>query len=265
MSSASMPRKVGQLLPWLPLLVPIAGAILIIWSMVVTLTTIYVNATYPYFGTGPTESHPLAVPVFPANQNGLPKSDLPLLFIGVNSIDLVSRSVSVRLDLEMPNAIVTRLRMVTGTRPVPVPLTAVPRRLWAQIPLKIELGPCGIGSTPADFAATVQNCGGPTVTVPLGQVINFAGRPGLLDRLISIPAYGAPTLFPSDRYTVPTSPVVLLESPVFLDTGQGNHPYDKYYLPPVVIMGTTSDVVNYYADESPAYGNWRGHQSPHRH
>lgn len=243
MSTASLLYKLRRSLPWLPLLVPVVGAGLIIWNMVFTGLTKPLGATWPHLDSKPVQSGALPWRV---NTRGAAESIAPTLTINVGSLDLPSHMLPLNLNLVLRDATVTHLRITTGTRPKPVPLTAVPRRLWSQVPVKIYIGPC-LSPLPRP---DVQDCLGPVATVRLGQLIGPVGvaisSGASVTSPVSVALLGSPVRYPSDFYVVHTAPEVVLESPVFLDTGGGKYSASEYYLPSdVVVSGGTGGLRNF--------------------
>jgi hypothetical protein len=222
-------KKIRRLLPWLPLLVPVVGVGLITWNMVFTGITTSLNATKGLSGKTPVRSGGLPFILAPTGPAG---SISPLLNIEVGSFDLPSRMLSIHLNLELQGETVRQLRIAASTRSTPVPLTSVPRRLWSQVPVEIYLGPCFL-SLPQP-----RTCIGSPVTVPLGQLIGPGGTAtnSGVSANVSLPVYGSSVRYPSDYYVVRTTPAVILESPVSLDTNGGKYSANKYYLPLAVLV-----------------------------
>jgi hypothetical protein len=207
-------RSVGRLLPWLPFAIVAAGGIV---ALVALLNIASIRGEL-LFHT-PTA----AVVLQPGAIGGAVAStpgggvDPAQLDVGIFSFDAATQTTSVRVTLGFTDTLVTHLRLAGVSDRTLVPLAAVPYKVWAHLPVGIQITQCGY------FITAVGTCGASQVTIPLGQLVTYSGA-GAASRASNVPApvalsvFGWPNRFPSDTYQFVTFPQITLPDRVVLAT-----------------------------------------------
>jgi hypothetical protein len=221
-----------------PFLIVVAAAVSVFGNMALNLRNVPQSATWPYPAQFSEELTPAGDAWRPPD-SGRPdfRGEPGELTLEIVSLDLTSRTVSLRLWLNLSNDIVARLRIlklpghkIVGTiRHSTVPLRRVPRVAWARVPVGIDLTHCRAS------LSSPQTCGVPNVTVPLGRLVSHSGRSRSRGVVVSVslPFDGSPNRFPSDSYVINTSPQVVLPDAVILGLRE-------YLMPMTIWVGAGS-------------------------
>ena len=213
-----MRRTVGRLLSWLPCAIAAFGVLLIVSTIFTTSGESLDNPTWPF----PTATTAAVIPGIGWTSKS-PSGSQPIIFpagltVEVLSLDVGSQTISARLNLRFTDAVASDLRISDASRSAAVPLTAVQQKVWADLPVTIELGAC------LTHLTVQENCYRPIATVPLGDLISQDGHTASVygfstPETITIAVSGWPNRFPSDSYQLTMTPFVTLPMGVNLSGG----------------------------------------------
>src|SRR4029079_1153494 len=199
-----------RVLAWIPFAVSVLGVLIVLWA--VASVPDIVGPQFP-----PVTNEPLAfyTPVdFPPHAPDMGGAAVRQADVGIQirSIDVATRTVSVRLGVRLDHSVARRLQIFVPSRKVWAPLTAVPRGTWSNLPVEIRVELCG-REDPA-----VPNTGClPDATILLGQLLGPSrvdARETGVSVPLELPISASPSRFPSDRYELVAFPAVVLPDEV---------------------------------------------------